>query len=103
MFQDRIRDMTVGLGQMSKCIRRDDLAAGAGGDRPPDAEIDRVLDEGDVAVAEEQVHAAGVKAPRGLPAGVVIDDAVGPVGVGRAGSGYRGRSGSCRPTSSTPC
>ena len=67
----------------SERIPRHDLAPGAGGDRPPGHGVHRVLDEGGVAVAEEQVHAAGVVAPRGLPAGVVVDDAIGPVGVGR--------------------
>ena len=69
-------------GTGSKGVRRDDLAAGTGGDGPPDAKIHRVLREDDMAVAVKRIHSARMKAPRGLPAGVVIDDAVGPASVG---------------------
>ena len=59
-----------------KTIERHDLAPGPGGRPSPEARGDRIPDEGDVPVAEEDVDAAGVQAARGLPAGVVVGDAV---------------------------
>src|SRR5207247_806461 len=52
-------------------VGREDFAARLGAQRPPDADVDRVLGEPDRAVAQQQVHAAGVVAPRGRRADLV--------------------------------
>src|SRR4051794_29630378 len=69
--------------RLSERVGRERLAAGPGRHTPPDSRVDRVLDEADVAVAEEDVDAAGVEAPGGLPARVVIGHAIGPAVVRR--------------------
>ena len=51
----RSAHLSIGVGA-------DDLAALAGPDGPPDEQVDRVLHETDGAVAEDDVHAAGVPA-----------------------------------------
>ena len=65
----------------SKRVRRDDFTPGAGGNRLPDERIYRIFGEDNVAVAIEDIDAAGMEAAGGLPAGVVIDNAVGPAGI----------------------
>ncbi len=51
------------VGRLER-IRADDLLAGAGPDRPPGLEVDRILDELHRAVAEGDVDAAGMVARR---------------------------------------
>src|SRR5579871_6149906 len=53
-------------------IRRDDLAAVAGGQGPPDTRpVDGALDEADAAVAKQDVGPAGVEAGRAIEGRVV--------------------------------
>src|SRR5215475_10738714 len=60
----RPRD-TRGEATRSPVIRGHDLAAGDGPQRPPDRQRDRVPDEADRPVPEEQVDPAAVAARRG--------------------------------------
>src|SRR5271157_3651889 len=57
-------------------VRRDHLATSPGGKAAPAGEIDSVADETQVAIAEKDVHAAGMEAASGLPARVVIGDTI---------------------------
>src|SRR4051794_36337732 len=55
----------------SIAVAANGLAPVAGRDGAPDIGVDRVLHPGDVAVAEQHVHAARVEAPGRPPCGVV--------------------------------
>src|SRR5262245_3453591 len=54
-----------GADDPSVLVAGDHLAPVLGAERPPDSEVDRVLDEPDAAVGEQDVDAPRVAAPRG--------------------------------------
>src|SRR5437879_4995418 len=73
-----LHEVSDGASTGSELIRRENLAPRPRGEEAEDVRVDRLLDESDRAVAEEEVASAGVEAPIVVGAGPLVVGDVNP-------------------------